>query len=813
VKFASAILSFLLLASAISTRAQPLKDRDSVFVLLRKIKQTRLDKSIVLLTNRDLYLAGEKIWFKAYAINSDDGRLDLTFNNLFVDLVNERDSVVDRLVLDNRSLNTDGAFSLPLSIPSGFYFIRGYAAAQLNNSNGICVHPVFILNKQRHDQTSYLQRFEKNFGNSNEITPVIHFYTERLSANPGIISTGVIEIRDAYNTPLSVKGNLVNSKDSIVTTFTTNSLGLARLTFVNDSAEKYSAVFAVNGDMVTYGLPQANKSAIQLSVGNQTTKTIKAFVTLEDSVPTGAHTTILAVHRDSLYYAAVGTGNYGITIPLDNFPGGITNLLLFDGTKNLIDERKIYIPKDNLALEIKPDKKKYSARESVNVHVRLSAVSREPVASLLNVSVEEESIQQLSDSLEENVLPPGGDFLLEDWLNRHHSRYSPNDIDLLLATRKSIPQGPRVLLDKEIQDYDDNQKLQNLKGKIVNTKGNGVGDRIVTAIAINTSQFFMDVDTTVKDGRFNLVLPQGFDSLQLSLQVTDKHQLQTPTDSVRIEGFQFPSLSTPPTVKQQLFADNIKSISSFQKLNVDTTFFPGKGWLPLVTVKAIKKKELNYDESRRITSISQILTSDKFRYGGRNAIGNAILTVPGVTLISGDISIFGLDISAKSQIRRPLIIMDGYEIPLNVAGSVLDFLNSLSPADIDFIEVLRGAEAAVYGHRGAYGVISINSRHGPDKGEYEKSNLRIFTPITYHVCPKFEMPEYSNQGIKNSPYPDPRTTIYWKGNITTDPNGEADISFYTGDNFTNYAITITGLTETGEPIYKRVIINNSGKSR
>ena len=74
------------------------------------------------------------------------------------------------------------------------------------------------------------------------------------------------------------------------------------------------------------------------------------------------------------------------------------------------------------------------------------------------------------------------------------------------------------------------------------------------------------------------------------------------------------------------------------------------------------------------------------------------------------------------------------------------------------------------------------------------------------------MPDYSNKEIKNRSNPDPRTTIYWNGNISTDTNGEASINFYTADNVTNYAITITGLTANGDLVYKRVIIANTGKS-
>ena len=508
-----------------------------------------------------------------------------------------------------------------------------------------------------------------------------------------------------------------------------------------------------------------------------------------------------------MYWAAVGTGSYGVTIPIDKFPGGIARLLLFDGDKNFVSERKIYIPKENAELEVKPDKKKYSPRENVNIHVRVTGPKGKPLISVLNVAVEDEWISQFSDSMEANI-PPPGQFLLNSWLDRYQSKYSADDIDLLMATRKSILlQLPDTGWNKE--DYDDNKKLKSLVGKIINRKGNGISGRIVNAMAKNSRQFFMDVDTTDQDGMFSVSIPQEFDSLKLSLQVTDKHLVQMPSDSVEIENFHYPNFSTPVSFKQQFLGSNLNALALLKKYHIDTTItFAGKGWLEPVTVKAIKKVEPNYDVSRRLNSISQILTSDKIRYAvDAEGLRNALLMVPGVSWYGGDFAIFG---PFGNRLDPPLVVMDGIPMP---SGGVMGVLSLLNPADIDFIEVLRGGEAAQYGSRASGGVISINTKRGPDRIDYSKNNLRMFTPVTYHVCPAFEMPDYSNKEVKNSPAPDPRTTIYWNGGIVTDTNGEAYISFYTGDNVTNYTVIITGLTATGELVYKRVVIENKGKGR
>ena len=199
-----------------------------------------------------------------------------------------------------------------------------------------------------------------------------------------------------------------------------------------------------------------------------------------------------------------------------------------------------------------------------------------------------------------------------------------------------------------------------------------------------------------------------------------------------------PDFSTPVSFKQQFLASNLNTLALLKKYHVDTTItFAGKGWLEPVTVKAIKKAEPNYDVSRRLNSISQVLTSDKFRYGGADGLVNALLMVPGVSMYGGDIAIFG---PSGKTVEPPLVVMDGIAMPSSAENrasrGVIGLLKALNPADIDFIEVLRGGEAAQYGSRAIGGVISINTKHGPDRTDYSKNNLRLFTPVTYHVCPK-----------------------------------------------------------------------------
>src|SRR5262249_51806098 len=103
--------------------------------------------------------------------------------------------------MDNFSLRTKRGLNFPQSLPKGFYWIRCYTARQLETKDGVFLQPVYVLNKQLHDEGTYAKKYEKSSGN-NKQSASLQFFPERLTAIPGIISTGVIEIRDGYNNPL-----------------------------------------------------------------------------------------------------------------------------------------------------------------------------------------------------------------------------------------------------------------------------------------------------------------------------------------------------------------------------------------------------------------------------------------------------------------------------------------------------------------------------------------------------------------------------------------------------------------------------------
>ena len=65
------------------------------------------------------------------------------------------------------------------------------------------------------------------------------------------------------------------------------------------------------------------------------------------------------------------------------------------------------------------------------------------------------------------------------------------------------------------------------------------------------------------------------------------------------------------------------------------------------------------------------------------------------------------------------------------------------------------------------------------------------------------MPDYENLEVKNGSFKDNRATLYWNGHLYSNAKGNAKIEFYTGDINTTYTITVTGITNGGNIIYKK----------
>ncbi|PCH70229.1 MAG: hypothetical protein COC06_05460 [Bacteroidales bacterium] len=99
---------------------------DSVLVKMTKQLVVYPEEKVHLHIDRQNYLAGEKIWFRAYLVNSCFHTQSNLSRYVYVELINPFDSIVSRNKIRSVEGNFSGYVHLPYNLPEGEYTLRAY---------------------------------------------------------------------------------------------------------------------------------------------------------------------------------------------------------------------------------------------------------------------------------------------------------------------------------------------------------------------------------------------------------------------------------------------------------------------------------------------------------------------------------------------------------------------------------------------------------------------------------------------------------------------------------------------------------------
>ena len=264
--------------------------------------------------------------------------------------------------------------------------------------------------------------------------------------------------------------------------------------------------------------------------------------------------------------------------------------------------------------------------------------------------------------------------------------------------------------------------FSNIKGRIINKKKLAVANRIVTLYANKRFSIF-DTDTTNARGEFTFTVPPYLDSVAFTLQVTALKGYKVDEKIVIDVTSPFPKFSTPLSLKKKFSIDDVELVTNLRNTNFKDIYRgTGKEWLQSVIVKSSIKAN-TYNTSKRVSNFSQILTGEAIQKINPIDASTAMLMIPGLHLRGSFLTLGGVTSFSLSAKDEPLLIVDGVMVAggngpqsdtnegmsMDFPGSpVMAEISKISPDIIDFVEVMRGPEAAYYGARGGNGVIIIN---------------------------------------------------------------------------------------------------------
>jgi hypothetical protein len=736
--------------------------------------------------------------------------------HLYVSLANDRDSVLVTLLLNPAKLALSGRIRLKDSLPSGYYWLTAYPdrTADSNYADKTFPEPIYIVNMRFPQQNPPAQIESADSGSVNRRKWLnLKFYPEGNAIITGANSAVGYQVLDRRGKPATIdSGYVKDSRGNTVAKLMPDKYGRGKFEFFPSKYRAYTAFIFLNGNPFIFPLPSFNFHAAQLSVvkedGNK-----KLRVLLEDSIY-GAdyHTYIIGVARNEICFKSDGTGNYEISLPESDLPHGIIRFYLFNDLKTLLSERNIYISRKDYILTVKTDKNIYGRRDIVHLSLAVTDLQQHPILASLSVTAADSHLlYPVSDQcLMSDYNNPGNEYTVSNYYLDHAENLSDEQIDLLMLsgtdTSKKIwgPDG----------NFSPNDSLLFIKGEVLDVKGSPAKNTIVTLFS-KSGRWAFSTDTTGTDGRFIFPLTEYPDSSLFGIQTTNlRHK---PEDlKVFIDSLSFPRPPKALVIKKR-FKTDLSYISNYLNLYNDTSSLTegfGNEYLKPVTIRGQRKGKNEYDEHKRISPFSRIITSKQLRKSGPRGIGNALLRIPGFQVINGYASLGGIAGLHPGPATEPIVVVDGAEVPLSASGDgigtispVISYLNGFDPNDVDFIEVLSGPESSGYGVRGGHGVIIINTRSSsPETMNTGQKKLKFFLAKGYYVPQQFIVPDYRDPGVRTARFKDDRLTLYWNGSIVTDSLGKADISFYTGDVPGTYNIIISGITIFGDWLYRKISI-------
>jgi TonB-linked SusC/RagA family outer membrane protein len=162
-----------------------------------------------------------------------------------------------------------------------------------------------------------------------------------------------------------------------------------------------------------------------------------------------------------------------------------------------------------------------------------------------------------------------------------------------------------------------------------------------------------------------------------------------------------------------------------------------------------------------------------------------------------------------NSVNNPLIILDGVPLPTSTGDLDNTGINQnafpgnnagqnafygINPTDIESIEVLKDADAtAIYGSRGANGVILITSKKG--KAGKATFNADYYTGIT--------APPKKIQMLNTQQYLEMRKEAFKNDGITPDQNNAADLTLYSQTKYTDWQkeLASTAITNDAQLAY------------
>jgi len=749
-------------------------------------------QKIYLHSDKETYMAGETIWLKAYLMEATTLLPDSVSKDIYVDLIDFTNRHVRSIIIRNKKGFSNGDIMINDTLPEGNYQLRAYTNWMRNFDEDFFYNKTIEIKNPNYEnivttrRLKDIKQFNRKYKKSEE-SHVITFFPEGGYLLNGFQGKVAFKSENKLGQPVNVTGSVLDDKGTEITTFQCEHLGLGNFEYKPVKGRKYVAkVTYEDGKTAKFPIPIALDKGISMTVNpfdkNDIIVTVYGSRSVSENIASN-EVIIVAQCRGMILYVSKGELKdkpLVSHIAKKLFPSGVVQITVFDGRNEPQCERLAFIDPivESDANEVVVTKTKEN--DDIIYEIEIVKPNGSHVVSNLSLSIQE---------LTNNVKPTTGNILtnllltsdLKGHIENPSYYFDPNNkdaakhLDLVMMTH-----GWRRFVWSDLMA----NRFPLLTYKPA--EGIAIGGKITRdffGIPITNSKVKLTVMDSYND-QFETLTDRHGNFLFQNLNYED-------TINVKIEAFKpsggkgvqiivgdtvVPKISTNTDVslrytdfpKNKIKANNRRERMEFKKN------YKGKPEPPNQDMKIHSTPNDVIYVKDDVDSYSNIL---QYMQG----------KVPGVAITGNSVIIRGVNSFYSST--DPLFLLDG--VPIDAST-----VSSLNPKDISIIEVLKGPECAIYGSRGANGVIAFYSK----RGQFMKRGVVEFGMQGYYKAREFYMPVYASWEYKPTEYNVPRT-LFWKPTIVSDSAGISTVKFKNKTDVEKYLLTIEGMTSNGEIIH------------
>lgn len=761
--------------------------------------------------DKDYYVAGETIWFKAYLYS--EGKPSGLSSNLYLQFINNKGQVIFNQKYPASGAVAKGSIDIPDSLTQGNYYIRAFTAGMLNYDEAFIYKKNIFVFKGSATTTP---------GAMEAQNVSLQFFPESGNLVDGILTIVGFKATDQWGAPVDVNGIIKTEDGTTIASFKSYHDGIGKVQFKAQLGKKYVAEVETASGPRTYPLPVVQPSGINLKIADEKGgKKFQLSRSEKDKAQLDNILLVAEINNHIVYENEISFDDYPSVIGhlvTDSLPSGILHFTAFNQDGMPLAERLSFV-----------DNGEYRGTAEIGI-TKASAEKRAENTFEINFP----NVLQRSCSVSVLDLPGAGfndndniwsRFLLSSDLKGYI--YNPswyfqdqNDTTRLALDNLMLTHGwSRFNWTKILNGQFPEKKYSDLG--LISLTGSVKDERTKETLSGGKLNILLEAEDSTSQTYEVMVDAKGgfkMDSLvflgkaNLFYAYTGSNDKPRPALAFVDEE---PMKKIVSVVPQDITKNNIErtAVVLQNKKEIDTRYQYVKSRLE--EEKELEKVTIQVKSNKKpFDAVNEKYTTGVFRSPGKVNLDNINQPANDKSLNVVDYiknSIQQIEINGGRFVnRKNFSLMNGQKWAVGV------FLNE-SPTDISLLRTIRVQDVALIKFYEA-GFIGVGSGSpGGAVAVYTKEKFKEDEPIDklnhfeyngYSITKEFYKPDYSGADAKRTA-PDNRTTLYWNPDVYTDSETKSvKLNFFNNDFSKKYKIVLEGFDAAGKLIHLEKIIGN-----